>query len=70
MILTVNTSEEKVNKTTNNTSETEKIVSTNSQIGNSTLGYVYKEGSYGNTSSDVKIAYILGVHPGKKVLIS
>lgn len=66
MILTVNTSEEKVNKTTNNTSEAEKIVSTNSQIGNSTLGYVYKEGPYGNTSSDVKIAYILGVHPREK----
>lgn len=32
-------------------------------IGNDSVGSVYKEGPYGNNDSDVKIAYILGVHP-------
>ena len=35
-------------------------------IGNNSIGTVYKEGPYGNTDSDVKIAYILGVHPREK----
>jgi hypothetical protein len=32
-------------------------------IGNTSYGYVVKEGPFGNTSSNVKIAYIVGVHP-------
>lgn len=35
-------------------------------IGNNSIGTVYKEGPYGNTDSDVTIAYILGVHPREK----
>lgn len=35
-------------------------------LGNNSIGYVEKEGPYGNTSSSVKIAYILGVHPREK----
>ncbi|MCD7781660.1 MAG: hypothetical protein LUG89_03065, partial [Methanosphaera sp.] len=33
------------------------------QIANTSIGSVTKTGPYGNTSSDVKIAYVLGVHP-------
>lgn len=32
-------------------------------IGNNSIGTVYKEGPYGDENSNVKIAYILGVHP-------
>jgi hypothetical protein len=32
-------------------------------IGNTSYGYVVKEGPYGNNSSNVKIAVIVGVHP-------
>ncbi|MGB9980133.1 hypothetical protein [Methanobacterium sp.] len=32
-------------------------------LGNNELGYVVKEGPYGNKGSPVKIAYITGVHP-------
>ena len=32
-------------------------------LGSTTYGQVVKEGPYGNTSSNVKIAYIVGVHP-------
>ena len=32
-------------------------------LGNNSLGNVHKEGPYGNTKSNVSIAYILGVHP-------
>jgi len=45
---TINTSAAKVNS---------KI------LGNESIGYVTKEGSYGNLESSTKIAYILGIHP-------
>lgn len=32
-------------------------------LGNTSYGSVAKEGPYGNSSSHVKIAYIVGVHP-------
>jgi hypothetical protein len=32
-------------------------------LGSTSYGQVVKEGPYGNTSSNVKIAYIVGVHP-------
>lgn len=32
-------------------------------LGSNELGYVVKEGPYGNKDSPVKIAYIIGVHP-------
>ena len=32
-------------------------------LGSTSYGKVVKEGPYGNTSSKVKIAYIVGVHP-------
>ena len=32
-------------------------------LGNESYGNVIKEGPYGNTSSPVKVAYILGEHP-------
>jgi hypothetical protein len=63
MIFTVNSDNETV---TNNTTQEEKILPSTINIGNNSLGYVVKEGPYGNTSSDVKIAYILGVHPREK----
>lgn len=58
MILSINTSEY-----SNNTTENEQIVPTTIKLGNNSLGSVVKEGPYGNTSSNIKIAYILGVHP-------
>lgn len=61
MIFTIN-----IDNTTNQTSDTEEveeIVATTVTLGNNSLGSVYKEGPYGNTSSDIKIAYIIGVHP-------
>ena len=35
----------------------------NNVLGSNELGYVVKEGPYGNKDSPVKIAYITGVHP-------
>ncbi len=32
-------------------------------LGSTSYGQVVREGPYGNTSSNVKIAYIVGVHP-------
>lgn len=54
------------NNSTNNNDEVEEIVATTTLLGNNSLGRVYKEGPYGNTSSNIKIAYILGVHPREK----
>jgi hypothetical protein len=42
---------------------TAKVAATQQVLGNSSLGYVTKEGPYGNTSSSYKVAYILGQHP-------
>lgn len=65
MLLTVNTPNE--TNTTNNTTEIIKNAEpTTVKIGNNSLGYVVKEGPYGNADSEVKIAYILGVHPREK----
>lgn len=61
MIFTINTSDN--SNTTNTSEEVQKIVATTTELGNNSLGSVYKEGPYGNTSSNIKIAYILGVHP-------
>ena len=63
MIFTIHPNKEIVN---DNTTETEQIKPTSIMLGNNSLGYVVKEGPYGNTSSNVKIAYILGVHPREK----
>jgi len=55
--------------TINNTISDNKTDTTNlttTQLGNSSIGYAEKIGPYGNTSSDIKIAYILGVHPREK----
>ncbi len=37
--------------------------SNNLILGNESTGYVIKKGPYGNTSSNITIAYIIGVHP-------
>lgn len=68
MIFTVNTSnnENSTNNTTNDSSELENVLPTTILLGNNSLGSVYKEGPYGNTNSDIKIAYIIGVHPREK----
>lgn len=63
MIFTVNSDNKTVE---NNTTIEEKVMPTTVMIGNNSLGYVVKEGPYGNTTSDVKITYILGVHPREK----
>ncbi len=63
MIFSVNVNNEKVE--TNNTT-IEQVLPTTQMLGNNSLGYVTKEGPYGNTNSSVKIAYILGVHPREK----
>ena len=47
---------------TNDNSNNEQMAPS-TLIGNNSIGSVYKEGPYGNENSDVKIAYILGVHP-------
>ena len=47
--------------TTNNT--TSSIVASKEILGNDSMGMVTKEGPYGNSSSKIKIAYILGQHP-------
>lgn len=45
-------------------SDSEKTISPSTTIiGNNSLGTVYKIGPYGNTSSNVTVSYILGVHP-------
>lgn len=65
MIFTVNSNNH--NQTVENNTTIEEIVQpTTVMIGNNSLGYVVKEGPYGNTSSNVKITYILGVHPREK----
>lgn len=51
-------------ETRDNTSQT--IEPATVLLGNNSLGSVTIEGPYGNTSSDIKIAYILGVHPREK----
>lgn len=48
---------------TSNLSQDERAVPTSTLIGNNSLGTVYKVGPYGNASSDISIAYILGTHP-------
>ncbi len=57
-----------VENTTNNTTSTVANNTTSSVsttlIGNNSLGNVTKISTYGNVSSPVKIAIILGVHPG------
>ena len=63
MIFTVNSDNKTVE---NNTTIEEIVMPTTVMIGNNSLGYVVKEGPYGNTTSDVKITYILGVHPREK----
>lgn len=65
MLFTVNTPDT-INNTENNTEIIENTQPTTVKLGNNTLGYVVKEGPYGNTESKVKIAYILGVHPREK----
>ncbi len=49
-----------------NDNGSQEITAPSMLIGNNSIGTVYKEGPYGNTDSDVKIAYILGVHPREK----
>ena len=63
MILTVNIHDN--NNITENTTPTGTVTPT-IVLGNSSYGNVIKEGPYGNVDSDVKIAYILGVHPREK----
>lgn len=46
--------------------EVEKVAPTTTLLGNNSIGKAYKEGPYGNSSSNIKIAYILGVHPREK----
>lgn len=46
----------------NHNNESENMVAS-TLIGNNSLGAVYREGPYGDENSEVKIAYILGVHP-------
>lgn len=55
-----------VNSSGNEVVDVEKIVPTSTLIGNNSIGSVYKEGPYGNNSSNVSVAYILGVHPREK----
>lgn len=50
----------------NNDDGNQEISAPSTLIGNNSIGTVYKEGPYGNTDSDVSIAYILGVHPREK----
>ncbi|MEN6328947.1 MAG: hypothetical protein ABFC91_01465 [Methanobacteriaceae archaeon] len=40
-----------------------KVAAAQQVLGNNSLGLVIKEGPYGNTSSNYKVAYILGQHP-------
>ena len=49
-----------------NDDRNQEITAPSTLIGNNSIGTVYKEGPYGNKDSDVKIAYILGVHPREK----
>jgi hypothetical protein len=51
---------------TDTNTEVEKVAPTTILLGNNSIGKAYKEGPYGNSSSDIKIAYILGVHPREK----
>ena len=65
MIFSINTIDHS-NNNTNITQDVEEITATTTKLGNNSLGSVYKEGPYGNTSSDIKLAYITGVHPREK----
>ena len=51
------------NALTSNDNGNQEITASSVLIGNNSIGAVYKEWPYGNTDSDVSIAYILGVHP-------
>lgn len=66
MIFTVNMKTDEGNNSANNNSSEIEIVPTTVLLGNNSLGNVYKEGPFGNTNSDIKIAYIIGVHPREK----
>jgi len=44
-----------------------KKIINETELGRNDLGYVTKIGPIGNNSSDVKIAYIIGVHPSEYV---
>ena len=46
--------------------DVERAVPTTTLISNNSIGSVYKEGPYGTNSSNVSVAYILGVHPREK----
>ncbi len=46
--------------------EIENIIPTATLLGNNSLGNVYKDGPYGNSNSNISVAYILGVHPREK----
>ncbi len=63
MISTINYHGDRANQTEDTV---ENITPTTTIMGNTSIGYVVKEGPYGNTSSNVHIAYILGVHPREK----
>ncbi|RAP52744.1 MAG: hypothetical protein BZ138_02400 [Methanosphaera sp. rholeuAM270] len=63
MLLTVNSDRENVSV---NDSDDEVVLPSSEVLGNNSLGYVVKEGPYGNSSSNIKIGYILGVHPREK----
>lgn len=51
---------------TKNGSDITTISNTSAVLGSTDYGNVIKSGPYGNTSSDIKIAYIVGVHPIEK----
>lgn len=46
--------------------ETEEVKPVEIMLGNNSIGSVTKLGPYGNTTSNITIAYILGVHPREK----
>ena len=53
---------EEVNNTTDEiANETPELAQQTTVIGNNSMGTVNKISSYGNTSSDVKIAFIIGI---------
>lgn len=61
-ISTINV-EPRMTESSENPEQLEKIQPVRVMLGNNSLGSVFKDGPYGNTSSNVTIAYILGVHP-------
>lgn len=46
-----------------NVNESQTTIASQKLLGNNSMGTVIKEGPYGNNSSSIKIAYILGQHP-------